>query len=160
METTKNTRETEMLNIRKEEVKRITNTAAPFLSSDNEDTLYCRLAHLTKCAFMLGQFPDSPYLQEGRNTLSAKAKSAMMRFADKDRYEFITEMQTLTCVDADEALDKVYDLLQFIDADQEQLKMNVIGDIRALLNTSVAHGKEIPAATKEPRWEINGVSTW
>lgn len=160
METNKSARENELLSIRKEEVKRITSTMSPFLSYDNENMLYSQLAHLTKCAFMLGQFPDSPYLQEGRNSLRAKAKDALMFVGDKDRYEFIKEMRTLTCVDADEALEKIYILLQMIDADQEQLKLNLIGDIRALLNTSVLHGNEIPAKTKEPRWEINGVSTW
>lgn len=160
MTTIKSERENELLATRKNEVERITKEMSPFLSYDNEKTLYCQLAHLTKCSFMLGQFPNSPYLQEGRNSIGAKAKNLFTLVGDKDRYEFIREMRTLTCVDADEALEKVYVLLQMIDADQEQLKMHLIGDIRALLQTSVAHGNEIPAATKEPRWEINGVSTW
>lgn len=160
METNKSTREDELFNVRKNEVERMTKVIAPFLSATNEGMFYCQMAHLTKCAFMLGQFPTSPYLQEGRNSLSTKVKDALMLIGDKDRYEFIKEMRTLTCVDADEALEKVYVLLQLIDADQEQLKMHLIGDIRALLTASVAHGAEIPAKTKEPRWEINGVSTW
>lgn len=160
MTTTENIRENELLEIRKNEVERITKVMSPFLSYDNENKLYCKLAHLTKCAFMLGQFPDSPYLQEGRNSLTEKVKMFFLSFTDVERYVFNRVLRQYTAVDADEAIQEVYSLLWLIDADQHVIRKEIVRDIRALLQTSVAHGNEIPAKTKEPRWEINGVSTW